>query len=391
MKFKRIKKKLLLFLKKLRKAFTLVELLVVIAIIALLVTLSVIAINNARAKARDSRRLNDVKVITAALEMYYSDFGAYPAAPMPTGTPITNLCFSNLGITSTCGTIVYSGKLPSDPLAGQSYTYTPLENGGSYTIAFALESKAANHEAGSYQATPTGIVAVSSTPTNWTCGADTITDANNNIYDTIQIGNQCWMKKNLNVGTRIDGIVRQGDYANGIQKYCYSDSEANCDTDGGLYQWHMATGKDQLCDDFDCATHPNNACCTVPTQGICPSGWHIPSFVELQTLAQIANPGCDLSMSSCYTSGTKLESTSWEGTDDYGFTALPSGGLFYYDQYGVTSYYFGQGSYTLFWLSTPYISDQLMAFGGYIYGGDSHLYGDGAIRANGYSVRCIKD
>ncbi|HNZ51713.1 MAG TPA: prepilin-type cleavage/methylation domain-containing protein, partial [bacterium] len=50
-------------------AFTLIELLVIIAIIALLSTLSVIALNNARAKARDARRLSDVKQISTALEL----------------------------------------------------------------------------------------------------------------------------------------------------------------------------------------------------------------------------------------------------------------------------------------------------------------------------------
>lgn len=61
-----------------KKAFTLIELLVVIAIIGLLSTLSIIALNSARAKARDAKRISDVKQMQVALEMYYNDMANYP-------------------------------------------------------------------------------------------------------------------------------------------------------------------------------------------------------------------------------------------------------------------------------------------------------------------------
>jgi hypothetical protein len=56
------------------------------------------------------------------------------------------------------------------------------------------------------------------------------------IYNTVAIGYQCWLKENLNIGTRINGSQNQTD--NGIiEKYCYDDNESNCDEYGGLYQW----------------------------------------------------------------------------------------------------------------------------------------------------------
>ncbi len=61
-----------------KKGFTLIELLVVIAIIGLLATLSVVALNNARERARDSRRVSDVKQIQTALELYYNAHNGYP-------------------------------------------------------------------------------------------------------------------------------------------------------------------------------------------------------------------------------------------------------------------------------------------------------------------------
>ena len=138
-------------------AFTLVELLVVIAIIGILSTLSVIVFNNARAKARDSRRLSDVKQIGMALELYYDDKGRYPPPPTPTGTPITGLCLSNSGFTSTCGTIAYLQKIPSDPLPNIHYTYSYLNSGESYRLGFNLEQGSGDWPAGTLAMGPNGI------------------------------------------------------------------------------------------------------------------------------------------------------------------------------------------------------------------------------------------
>ncbi len=67
-------------------------------------------------------------------------------------------------------------------------------------------------------------------------GTSTVTDADGNVYNTVQIGNQCWMKENLKVGTRINGSQNMSD--NGfVEKYCYNNDPANCDVYGGLYQW----------------------------------------------------------------------------------------------------------------------------------------------------------
>ncbi|MCF7820369.1 MAG: prepilin-type N-terminal cleavage/methylation domain-containing protein, partial [Candidatus Pacebacteria bacterium] len=61
-----------------KKGFTLIELLVVIAIIGLLSTMSVVALNSARQKSRDAKRVADIKQIQTALELYYNDNNGYP-------------------------------------------------------------------------------------------------------------------------------------------------------------------------------------------------------------------------------------------------------------------------------------------------------------------------
>ena len=57
------------------------------------------------------------------------------------------------------------------------------------------------------------------------------------MYRTVQIGNQCWFKENLNVGTMIPGSQEMTDNSI-IEKYCYENDPANCATYGGLYQWN---------------------------------------------------------------------------------------------------------------------------------------------------------
>ncbi|HPW05776.1 MAG TPA: prepilin-type N-terminal cleavage/methylation domain-containing protein, partial [bacterium] len=71
-----------------KKGFTLIELLVVIAIIGLLSTMSVLALNSARARARDAKRIADIKQIQTALEMYYNDNNTYPEAAVATTTAL---------------------------------------------------------------------------------------------------------------------------------------------------------------------------------------------------------------------------------------------------------------------------------------------------------------
>ena len=124
--------------------FTLVELLVVIAIIALLSTLSVVALNSARTKARDARRLSDIRQIRTALEMYFDSNMAYPdpTASTTLGTG-TMACLTSTGWTTTAGCTgtIFMQKVPTDPIPGTySYTYNVGVSNDTYTIAYNLEN-----------------------------------------------------------------------------------------------------------------------------------------------------------------------------------------------------------------------------------------------------------
>jgi uncharacterized protein (TIGR02145 family) len=115
-----------------------------------------------------------------------------------------------------------------------------------------------------------------------TCTDATVDDDDGNTYDTVAIGNQCWMKQNMRVGTRINSSTAQTNNSpvEIIEKYCYSDNNGNCtaphpnEPDGGLYLWDEAM----------------QYVATEGTQGICPTGWHIPTDNDWYTLENFLDP-----------------------------------------------------------------------------------------------------
>jgi len=138
------------------KGFTLIELLVVIAIIGLLATMSVVALNSAREKARDSRRLSDVKQVQTALEMYYSTAGVYPSnSNFTVGSSIATSSQTFMGSIPSNPTPVNDGDCPS----GAEYQYD--SNGLTYTIMYCLGAQTNDIVSGTNCAMPSGINATS--------------------------------------------------------------------------------------------------------------------------------------------------------------------------------------------------------------------------------------
>ena len=208
-----------------------------------------------------------------------------------------------------------------------------------------------------------------------TCGIPFTDNRDGKSYETEQIGTQCWMTENLNIGIRINGVNNQTDNSI-IEKYCYNDDTANCTTYGGLYQW------DEM---MQYVT-------TEGTQGICPNGWHLPTDEEWKTLEMylgMSQSEADDTGWRGTDEGEKMKSTSgWlnngNGTNSSGFNALPGG--FRHDNETFN----GLGYYSFWWLSSegPGTYEWYRS----LYDGfDQVERDDNYNKPYGFSVRCIKN
>lgn len=142
-----------------KKGFTLIELLVVIAIIGLLATLSVVALNNARQKSRDAKRVSDIKQIQTALELYFADRNSYPdQTNVVLGSSSASVLSQYNDWNSSGSGTTYMGQVPSNPDPnGCAYTYNSVSSGSDYTITFCLEGATGGLSSGTRTATPDGI------------------------------------------------------------------------------------------------------------------------------------------------------------------------------------------------------------------------------------------
>ena len=203
----------------------------------------------------------------------------------------------------------------------------------------------------------------------------TLTDSRDErVYRTVTIGAQTWMAENLNYET--------------AGSYCYNDIDTSCGTYGRLYKWTAAMdsagewsenakgcGKGVLCAP------------TYPVRGVCPEGWHLPSYGEWMTLL--------------YAVGGTLEGYEmlqsrygWvynrDSKGDYGFSILPGGAK----MYSGKCYYEGNRAY--FWLSTLNNREEAYGVEWRCIGSNGSADMAGSNMSNfdkdySMSVRCVKD
>ncbi|MDR2582916.1 MAG: fibrobacter succinogenes major paralogous domain-containing protein [Fibromonadaceae bacterium] len=179
-------------------------------------------------------------------------------------------------------------------------------------------------------------------------------------YETVIIGNQVWMARNLNYD------------APGSE--CYENTLAYCDQYGRLYDWATVMNLSTICNSSSCASQIG-----AKHRGMCPDDWHIPSSAEWNTLINYVG---DVSYA-----GTKLKATSdWNngsGTNTYGFSALPGG-------YGSGGFnFFGVGKSGYWWSSSE--GSNNYAYSYYMDYDKEYANSNESRKSYMYSVRCVKD
>ncbi len=248
--------------------------------------------------------------------------------------------------------------------------------------------------------------------------AQTVTDHEGNVYATVQIGNQCWMRDNLrtttspSTGTYLIPAAGTDTYTGKQARWYNNDSATYAPMNYGLlYNWNAAV------DTFDTAygetsvyTGSSNAVSVTfngHRRGICPAGWHLPSDAEWNTMEATVS-GSDWQTSYETSTGYRgnhagklaggdnwisiTMSSSSGAPCDYnnpyrnvsGFSAVPAG----YD--GGSSFYIAGGG-AHFWSSTQYDSDSHYAYCRELYYGYALVYRDGFSKNGGLSVRCLRD
>jgi uncharacterized protein (TIGR02145 family) len=217
------------------------------------------------------------------------------------------------------------------------------------------------------------------------CGQLLTDNRDGKTYSTVQIGTQCWFKENLNIGTFINGASSPQN--NGIiEKYCPSDLESNCSIYGGLYKW------------MEMMQYAS----TEGGQGICPSGWHIPTDGEWCTVTQFIDPtvNCGVYGWRGTNAGGKMKTTGtieagtglWYApntgaTNESGFSSVPAGMRIYTGVYGTLCCYGQQGKW---WSSTSYASNTY-AFYQYLEHDNNKIKCGWEDQQFGFSVRCLRD
>jgi len=178
------------------------------------------------------------------------------------------------------------------------------------------------------------------------------------VYKTVTIGSQTWMAENLNYEVE--------------NSYCYNDDSEGCAKYGRLYTW--AAAMDSAAKWSNNAKGCGNGKICVPAypvRGVCPDGWHVPSYGEWETLRVAV--GGEMDSMIVWNSGIASEY-------DYGFSVPLAGAKISNGKYSY------EGNSTFFWTSTEQNKREATSYYFHGRGGEDYF-----VKSFGYSVRCVKD
>lgn len=209
-----------------------------------------------------------------------------------------------------------------------------------------------------------------------------VADIDGNVYKTVQLGSQTWMAEDLrttrysNAGSisNVTGDGAWGALTSANKAYCYFKDNPNSTCSfGALYTWAAAMNG-----------APSGTANPSGVQGVCPTGWHLPSLAEWTILINVLE-GSNVAGGRMKETGT----SHWSGqnagaTNESGFTSLPGG-----CRYSFGSF-FGNSLYGGYWSTDEYSADNAWIVGLSTFATDIFKNSTYA-KKSGISVRCIKN
>lgn len=211
----------------------------------------------------------------------------------------------------------------------------------------------------------------------FSCGNSFTDTRDGKSYTTVEIGTQCWMQENLNIGTMINGSSSQANNTI-IEKFCYGNDITNCDTYGGLYQWNEIMGYTS----------------TPGIQGICPSGWQLPTDNDYCLLSTYLDNtvNCSSTVFNGTDAGGKMKTSGtsfWNSpnvgaTNTSGFSSLPSG----YRNTNINDLFRAIGDFNFLWTSS---NNGSSSWAWVLLNSETRISRYSYSNQFGFSVRCIKD
>jgi uncharacterized protein (TIGR02145 family)/uncharacterized repeat protein (TIGR02543 family) len=322
-------------------------------------------------------------LLTATASAGYT-FTGWSSDASGTANPVTVTMNGNKSVTANF-VATYTLTTIANPSGGGTFSRNP--DNGSYNAGTSVSVTATATSGYTFTGWSGASTSTSSSITITMDGNKTLTanfaqvftdTRNNKTYKKVTIGGQTWMAENLNYQP-----------ASG-NSWCYENSTDNCNKYGRLYDWATAMNIDTS------YNHKTWGGSNVKRQGVCPSGWHLPSRAEWDALSDFAVDGKKLvnwtsGVDTFYYwpgAGTKLKSkTGWYsnyGTDDYGFSALPGGNRNYND-----GSFNNAGDNGNWWTATEYSSGY--AYNRYMNYNYDNVDENSNLKSNGFSVRCVGD
>jgi len=203
-------------------------------------------------------------------------------------------------------------------------------------------------------------------------GVSTVSDVDNNTYNTVQIGTQCWTQSNLKVSK----------YRNGDNIPTGLSNSAWQNTTSGAYAIY---NNDPVNDGLYGKLYNHYA--VTDSRGLCPTGWHVPSDGEWTTLENHLG-GSNVAGGALKSTAMQPTPGGWNSpntgaTNSSGFTALPGGLRYYYGDFSFMTY-------TGVWWSSS-VSSGSNAWPRNLNNNSSDIFRGNAYRSDGFSVRCCRD